>query len=103
MTHEPHPHALPAECAEVATLVPIDTIQLPAAMNGSGGNKRADSRRAQIGADNDVDAAKAWLARFQDTKTTFDNTDRKPNDCCFGARCATESVVITDTRGLVQL
>jgi hypothetical protein len=60
MTHSTHPQALPAERAEVAdTLVPIDAIQLPAAMNGFGGNNRADPRRAQIGADNDVDAVKA--------------------------------------------
>jgi hypothetical protein len=29
--------------------------------------------RAQIAADQDLDAIRAWLSRFVDTKTTFEN------------------------------
>ena len=57
----------------VATLAPIETIRLPAGLDGRDGSNRAAGVRAQIAADNDVDAIKAWLARFVDTKTTFDN------------------------------
>jgi site-specific recombinase XerD len=46
---------------------------LPGAVDGRNGTNRASGNRPQIRADNDVDAIKAWLARFLDTKTTFDN------------------------------
>ena len=36
------------------------------------GTNRALGTRSQITAQNDVDAIKAWLARFIDTKATFD-------------------------------
>lgn len=57
----------------VAAPAPIEAICLPANLDGSQGTNRATSGRAQIAADNDVDAIKAWLARFVDTKTTLDN------------------------------
>lgn len=56
-----------------ATPVPFEVIHLPADLDGRDGTNRAAGVRAQISADNDVDAIKAWLARFIDTKTTFDN------------------------------
>jgi site-specific recombinase XerD len=46
---------------------------LPDTLNGQNWENRATGRRPQIAADNDVDAIKAWLFRFTDTKTTFDN------------------------------
>ena len=52
---------------------PIEVIRLPSDLDGRDGTNRAAGARAQIAADNDVDAIKAWLARFVDTKTTFDN------------------------------
>jgi site-specific recombinase XerD len=52
---------------------PIEAIHLPADLDGRHGTNRATDGRAQIAADNDIDAIKAWLARFVDTKTTFDN------------------------------
>jgi len=54
-------------------LAPIETVQLSVQIDGSNGTNRASGNRPQIAADNDVDAITAWLARFFDTKTTFDN------------------------------
>ncbi|MFZ6871354.1 tyrosine-type recombinase/integrase [Undibacterium sp. Di27W] len=51
----------------------LENVHLPKDMDGSSGNNRATGNRPQIKADNDIDAIKAWLARFWDTKTTFDN------------------------------
>jgi site-specific recombinase XerD len=59
--------------AALQLLVTIDNMVLPGAVDGRNGTNRASGNRAQIRADNDVDAIKAWLARFLDTKTTFDN------------------------------
>ena len=42
-------------------------------LDGSEGNNRSRNGTAQIAARNDLDALRAWLARFADTKTTFDN------------------------------
>ncbi len=46
---------------------------VPPALDGSTGSNRAIGARAQIAADNDLDAIRAWLSRFIGTKTTFDN------------------------------
>lgn len=54
-------------------LAPIENVVLPIHIDGSNGTNRASGNRPQIAANNDVDAIKAWLARFLDTKTTFDN------------------------------
>jgi integrase len=63
---QPDMNALPA-------LAPLDNVLLPGELDGSNGANRASGNRPQITANNDVDAIKAWLARFIDTKTTFDN------------------------------
>lgn len=52
---------------------PLESVRLPGALDGRAGSNRSVGRRAQIAADNDIDAVKAWLARFADTRTTFDN------------------------------
>jgi integrase/recombinase XerD len=54
-------------------LAPLESLLVPGQLDGSHGANRASGNRPQIAANNDVDAIKAWLARFQDTKTTFDN------------------------------
>jgi integrase len=62
-----------------STLIPVEPLEciaLPVEFNGSGGTNRARGVPKQIQADNDVDAVKAWLARFLDKQTTF-NTYRK--------------------------
>jgi len=52
---------------------PIESVQLSTDLDGRNGSNRAFGNRPQVAADTDVDAIKAWLARFIDTKTTFDN------------------------------
>ncbi|EJO58815.1 site-specific recombinase, phage integrase family [Burkholderia multivorans CF2] len=53
--------------------LPIDTLTVPAALDGRTGTNRATGARAQIAGTNDLDAVRAWLARFADTPTTFQN------------------------------
>lgn len=51
---------------------PLDKLALPDDLDGRNGANRATGRR-QIGADDDLDAIRAWLARVASTKTTFEN------------------------------
>lgn len=51
---------------------PLERVNVPSPLDGSCGSNRSMGSR-QIAADNDVDATKAWLARFLDKQTTFDN------------------------------
>jgi len=53
--------------------VPLDALVIPAAPDGRDGAYRATGRHAQIAATHDLDALRAWLARFADMKTTFEN------------------------------
>ncbi|MDY7537907.1 site-specific integrase [Undibacterium sp. RTI2.1] len=52
---------------------PLENVTLSTDLDGSHGANRASGNRPQIAATNDIDAIKAWLTRFHDTKTTFDN------------------------------
>lgn len=56
-----------------SSLAPIETVVISPDFDGRNGTNRATGNRPQISALNDIDAVKAWLARFADTKTTFDN------------------------------
>ena len=58
------------------SVAPIERVALPRELDGSFGRNRAKTPHSQISAQNDVDAIKAWLARFADTPTTF-NSYRK--------------------------
>lgn len=58
---------------EFAVTVPLESMVLPGGIDGTHGTNRATGNRPQIAATNDVDAIKAWLSRFLDTQTTFDN------------------------------
>ncbi|QGZ65853.1 tyrosine-type recombinase/integrase [Paraburkholderia acidisoli] len=51
---------------------PIETLELPADLDGHDGANRANGRM-QIAAANDLDAVRAWLARVADSKSTFEN------------------------------
>jgi site-specific recombinase XerD len=51
----------------------LEVTGLPSAIDGSAGSNRSLAAQRQIAADNDVDALKAFLARYADTKTTFEN------------------------------
>ena len=51
----------------------IDSVQLSSELDGSNGHNRAIGNRPQITASTDAEAIKVWLARYLDTKTTFDS------------------------------
>ncbi|MBA4742587.1 MAG: tyrosine-type recombinase/integrase [Azoarcus sp.] len=55
----------------LAMIAPLERLHLSDLLNGSTGANRAIGGRPQIAAENDVEAIKAWLARFADTPTTF--------------------------------
>ncbi|BCZ85079.1 hypothetical protein PTKU64_87540 [Paraburkholderia terrae] len=61
-----------------ATLVlvhpaPLERLVIPAALDGHAGTNRATGGVAQLAAANDLEAIRAWLARFADKQTTFDS------------------------------
>lgn len=64
---------LPTDLTIISALTPIESIYIPSSLDGSIGINRAAGNRPQITANTDADAIKVWLARFADTKTTFDN------------------------------
>jgi site-specific recombinase XerD len=57
----------------ISGITPIEAMELPVELNGQNGLNRAVGNRPQISAQNDIDAIKAWLARYVDTKTTLDS------------------------------
>ena len=59
--------------ARLQTLAPLELLNLPEALDGQNGTNRASMPHAQIAAQTDVDALKVWLARYVDTKTTFES------------------------------
>lgn len=63
----------PTDSSLVNVVAPIESVVVAPDLNGRLGTNRASGNRPQIAAQNDVDAIKVWLARFADTKTTFDN------------------------------
>ncbi|GJH36326.1 tyrosine-type recombinase/integrase [Paraburkholderia hospita] len=52
---------------------PLERLVIPAALDGHAGSNRATSGVAQLAAANDLEAIRAWLARFADKRTTFDS------------------------------
>ncbi|MDR5784480.1 integrase [Caballeronia sp. LZ065] len=65
--------ALPPPTSHALQPAPLETLVIPHKLDGSAGLNRASTGRAQIAANNDLDAIRAWLSRFVDTKTTFEN------------------------------
>ena len=57
----------------VHAVAPLELIRLPDHLNGQSGSNRSTLGHAQIAAQTDIEALKAWLARFLDTRTTFDS------------------------------
>ena len=57
----------------LCVIAQLETIKVAPGLDGIHGTNRAAGNRPQIAANTDVDAIKAWLARYIDTKTTFDN------------------------------
>jgi len=57
---------------QLAAINPLELLVVPGQIDGRAGTNRAFGTKAQISADNDIDAVKAWLARVADKKTTFE-------------------------------
>ncbi len=57
----------------LATAPPLEVVGLPAELDGSIGSNRSSAFHRQIAAENDVDALKAFLARYAESKATFEN------------------------------
>lgn len=53
--------------------LPLETLRVSTALDGSQGVNRALNVRSQIAATDDISAIKAWLARFADSPNTFSN------------------------------
>lgn len=58
---------------EIAAIQPFESLIVPIALDGRSGTNRAVAGDSQLSADNDLDAVRAWLSNYADTKTTFDN------------------------------
>lgn len=54
-------------------IAPLELVHLPDQLDGRTGSNRSTLGHAQIAAQTDIEALKAWLARFLDTRTTFDS------------------------------
>jgi site-specific recombinase XerD len=61
------------DLVQIPALSPFELVHLPGGLDGHAGSNRAVIGHSQIAAQNDLDAIKAWLARFADTKTTFES------------------------------
>jgi site-specific recombinase XerD len=59
--------------AQIASVQPVETFAVPETLDGRDGINRGDAEHSQLSARNDLDALRAWLANYADTKTTFDN------------------------------
>lgn len=57
----------------IPALAPLELVRMPDHLDGRAGSNRSPLGHAQIAAQTDIDALKAWLARFLDTRTTFDS------------------------------
>ena len=75
----PLPEPLRVSDGTLVSLEPLEQLSLPPELDGGRGTNRALGARSQIAAQTDVDAITAWLARFADTKATFD-TYRKESE-----------------------
>jgi hypothetical protein len=66
---------MPESTAPIVALVPapLDVLVIPATLDGRHGTNRTAGRHAQIAATHELEALRAWLARFADTRTTFEN------------------------------
>src|SRR6476619_3842875 len=65
--------ALPPPTSVALQPAPLESLVIPSTLDGSVGANRATDGRAQIAANHDLDAIRAWLSRFHDTKTTFES------------------------------
>jgi integrase/recombinase XerD len=61
------------QTSNLLKIAPIEHLSLSSLLDGSVGTNRAIGNRPQIAANTDIDAIRVWLARYLDTKTTFDS------------------------------
>lgn len=59
--------------AQLATVQPVESLAVPDSLDGRDGTNRGAIESSQLSARNDLDAVRAWLSNYADTKTTFDN------------------------------
>ena len=59
--------------AQLATVQPVESLAVPESLDGRDGTNRGAIENSQLSARNDLDAVRAWLSNYADTKTTFDN------------------------------
>ena len=58
---------------QIASVQPVESLVVPAQLDGRDGTNRGAAGLSQLSATNDLDAVRAWLANYADTKTTFGN------------------------------
>ncbi|WP_407973263.1 tyrosine-type recombinase/integrase (plasmid) [Burkholderia pyrrocinia] len=58
---------------QFASVQPVESLALPERLSGSDGTNRGPIETSQLSARNDLDAVRAWLSNYADTKTTFGN------------------------------
>ncbi|WNC91626.1 tyrosine-type recombinase/integrase [Paraburkholderia sp. FT54] len=59
--------------AQLATVQPVESLVVPEMLDGRDGTNRGAAGGSQLSATNDLDAVRAWLSNYADTRTTFDN------------------------------
>ncbi|MGQ7932466.1 tyrosine-type recombinase/integrase [Paraburkholderia sp. D1E] len=59
--------------SQIASIQTVESLVIPERLDGRDGTNRGDARNSQLAARNDLDAVRAWLANYADTKTTFDS------------------------------
>jgi site-specific recombinase XerD len=58
---------------QLATVQPVESLAVPESLDGRDGTNRGAIEHSQLSARNDLDAVRAWLSNYAETKTTFDN------------------------------
>ncbi|CAE6841605.1 tyrosine-type recombinase/integrase [Paraburkholderia haematera] len=57
----------------IASVQPVESLVIPERLDGRHGANRGAIGGSQLSATNDLDAVRAWLSNYADTKTTFDS------------------------------
>jgi integrase len=58
---------------DLVAIQPVESLVVPSALDGRDGTNRGLAGSSQLAADNDLDAVRAWLSNYADTRTTFDS------------------------------
>ncbi|WP_408128217.1 tyrosine-type recombinase/integrase [Paraburkholderia strydomiana] len=59
--------------APLVAVQPVESLVVPEILDGRDGTNRGAAGGSQLSATNDLDAVRAWLSNYADTRTTFDN------------------------------